>query len=102
MANSIARGALDVKGKTVLELGAGTALPGLLCAREGAELVSVVDGGAQDVQLNTGTFRSCFPIMMTPSWSRTYKPTSSALFRRQSFSDVSTPLDTAGENLQRP
>ena len=29
----------DIKGKKVLELGSGTALPGLLCAKFGAEKV---------------------------------------------------------------
>lgn len=38
-ADSIALGQLDVRGRRVLELGAGTGIPGLLCAREGAEQV---------------------------------------------------------------
>lgn len=41
MANAIARGRVQVKGKKVLELGAGAGIPGLIAKREGAELVSL-------------------------------------------------------------
>ena len=38
----------EIKGKNVLELGSGTALPGLLCARFGAEKVFLTDDAWQE------------------------------------------------------
>jgi len=38
----------DIKGKKVLELGSGTALPGLLCAKFGAEKVYLTDDAWQE------------------------------------------------------
>ena len=38
----------DIKGKKVLELGSGTALPGLLCAKFGAEKVFLSDDAWQE------------------------------------------------------
>lgn len=40
MADKIAAGEVEVQGKVVLELGAGTGLPGLLAVRQGAARVS--------------------------------------------------------------
>ncbi|KAK4700750.1 EEF1A N-terminal glycine/lysine methyltransferase, partial [Phenoliferia sp. Uapishka_3] len=43
LADRIALGEVDVKGKTVLEMGAGTGIPALVSAREGAAKVLVTD-----------------------------------------------------------
>ncbi|KAJ1966837.1 hypothetical protein H4R35_006885 [Dimargaris xerosporica] len=43
LADLIIRGAIDIKGKRVLELGAGTGLGGLACAMQGARHVCLTD-----------------------------------------------------------
>ena len=43
MSNLIARGVINVKGKTVLELGAGAALPSIISSHCGAKLTVVTD-----------------------------------------------------------
>ncbi|KAJ1983548.1 hypothetical protein H4R34_001201 [Dimargaris verticillata] len=43
LADQIVRGAIDIRGKRVLELGAGTGLGGLVCALQGARHVCLTD-----------------------------------------------------------
>jgi nicotinamide N-methyltransferase len=49
LADAVARGTLDVRGKRVLELGAGTALPGITAALAGARSTVVTDYDASDL-----------------------------------------------------